>query len=235
MSGTGFSLLDDGKIEMQGDQIQITNMLVLDDVIQSKGNVDFNDSVYIRGMVGARMTMRATEDIIIDGFTEAAVLDAGGDILLRKGNNAGGKGCIQAQGDVCGTFFESSTVTAGKEIRANYCLNSNLKAGESITISGRNGVLMGGRATASDRIEAYYSGNEKGITTKLKLGSSLKVSKEDAALAGREKKIQHELLLLRNAYKEIRRKYPPEVRNQNPIYLKLEDAIYTKEKNWKKM
>lgn len=80
---------------------------------------------------------------------------------------------------------------------------------------------MGGRATASDRIEAYYIGNEKGIATKLKLGSSLKVSKEDAALAGREKKVQHELLLLRNAYKEIRRKYPPEVRNQNPIYMVL--------------
>lgn len=71
------------------------------------------------------------------------------------------------------------------------------------------------------RIEAYYIGNEKGIATKLKLGSSLKVSKEDAALAGREKKVQHELLLLRNAYKEIRRKYPPEVRNQNPIYMVL--------------
>ena len=244
LSGAGFSLLEDGKtyvadydgkIEFVGDQMQITNILVLDDVIQSKGNVDFNGSVYIRGMVGAGMIVRATEDIIVDGFTESAVLEAGGDILLRKGNNAGGKGHIHAQGDVCGTFFESSKITAGREIRANYCLNSDLKAGESITISGKNGVLMGGMAKAENAIQAYYIGSDKGLITNLKLGSSPQYSKEEASLANREKKVQHELLLLRNAYKEIRSKYPPEVRNQNPIYLKLEDAIYTKEKELEKI
>ena len=39
---------------------------------------------------------------------------------------------------------------------------------------------------------------------------------------------QRELVLLKNAYEDFRRKYAPEVRNSNPIYLKIEDSIYTK-------
>ena len=40
---------------------------------------------------------------------------------------------------------------------------------------------------------------------------------------------QRELYLLKNAYADFRRKYAPEVRNSNSIYLKIEDSIYTKE------
>ena len=96
-------------------------------------------------------------------------------------------------------------------------------------------VLEDGSVDYQNAIQAYYIGSDKGIITNLKLGSSPQYSKEEASLANREKKVQHELLLLRNAYKEIRSKYPPEVRNQNPIYLKLEDAIYTKEKELEKI
>lgn len=40
---------------------------------------------------------------------------------------------------------------------------------------------------------------------------------------------QRELYLLKNAYADFRRKYAPEVRNSNPIYLKIEDSIYAKD------
>jgi hypothetical protein len=37
------------------------------------------------------------------------------------------------------------------------------------------------------------------------------------------------LVILRNAYQDFQNKYAVEVRNMNPTYLKIEDAIYTKE------
>ena len=42
--------------------------------------------------------------------------------------------------------------------------------------------------------------------------------------------VQKEINILQNAYKEFQIKYPPEVRNSMEVYLKLESAIYTKEK-----
>ena len=52
----------------------------------------FNGSVYVRGEVGDGAVICAEKDILVDGFVEGAVLEAGGDIILRRGNNAAASG-----------------------------------------------------------------------------------------------------------------------------------------------
>lgn len=238
LTGKGFILLPDnityiaeidGKIELNDNRLEITNVLILDDVTLSTGNIDFNGSVYVRGTVGDGVSIKAQKDILVDGFIESAELEAGGDIILKKGNNAGGSGDIRAEKDVYGNFFENARVTAGENIRANYCLNSELHAGNSIEIMGKNGMLAGGSTYAAMCIKAYNIGNEAGIATKLKLGRRGGFAAYEAELAERESAVDNELLLLKNAYYEFQRKYSADKRNSNPIYLKLEDAIYTKE------
>lgn len=238
LTGKGFILLPDnvtyiaeidGKIELNDNRLEITNVLVLDDVTLSTGNIDFNGSVYVRGTVGDGTVIKAQKDILCDGFIESAVLEAGGDIILKNGNNAGGQGYLKAGRDVLGSFFENAKVTAGQNIRANYCLNSELNAGNAIEIMGKNGMLAGGYTYASQYVKACNIGNEAGIATKIKLGKREGFAAYEAELADRESSVDNELLLLKNAYYDFQRKYPAEIRNANPIYLKLEDAVYTKE------
>lgn len=73
--------------------------------------------------------MKAAGDIIADGFIESAQLEAGGDIILKEGTNAGGRGLLKAGGNVMGKFFENATIEAAGSVKANYCLNSNIVAG----------------------------------------------------------------------------------------------------------
>lgn len=41
--------------------------------------------------------VRATGDIVIDGFVESAVIESGGNIVLRNGVNASNQGLIYAK------------------------------------------------------------------------------------------------------------------------------------------
>lgn len=237
LTGNGFEILEDkktyiasvdGRIELKDNKLFISNLLVVDDVTSATGNIDFNGSVYVRGNVGQGVSIHATRDVLVDGYTESSVIEAGGDIILKKGNNASGRGFLRANGDVMGMFFESARVWAGGKVRANSCLQSEIHAGNRIEISGRNGVLAGGLAQAQNLIQATHIGNEVGLSTRLVLGNKDKSTQMQVDLQGREKKVSHELRLLLNAYQEFRKKFEPVIRNVHPTYLKLEDAIYTK-------
>lgn len=237
LTGSGFEILEDkktyiasvdGKIELKDNKLVISNILIVDDVTSVTGNIDFNGSVYVRGNVGQGVSIHATGDVLVDGYTEVSVIEAGGDIILKKGNNASGCGFLRANGDVMGMFFESACVWAGGKVRANYCLRSEIHAGNRIEISGRNGVLAGGLAQAQNMIQATHIGNEVGLSTRLVHGNKDKSMQKQADLQDREKKVSQELSLLLNAYLEFRKKYEPVIRNVHPMYLKLEDAIYTK-------
>lgn len=244
ITGSGFKVLEDqvtyiadvdGKVELKNGKLEITGMLVLDNVTKATGNVIFNGSVYVKGIVGDGAVIKAGKDILVDGFTESAILDAGGDIILKEGNNAGGKGYIRAVNDVMGSFFENAKIIAGGSLKANYCLNSEVYADKSIEIDGDKGILAGGSVHAGELISSYYIGNEAGVMTKVKAGKDEKFLRDKAALNEREADVKKELQLLRNAYKDIQLKYAPEERNNNPLYIKVENAIYTKETELKEI
>ena len=180
LTGSGFQILEDkktyiamenGKIELKDNRLVISSLLVLDDVTCATGNVDFDGSIYVRGNVGQGVSIHATRDVLVDGYAESSVIEAGGDIILKKGNNASGRGFLRANGDVMGMFFESARVWAGGKVGANYCLRSEIHAGTRIEISGRNGVLAGGLAQAQNLIQATNIGNEASLATRLVLGN----------------------------------------------------------------
>ena len=238
IKGFGFKLMPDnrtyiagtnGKVDLKDGRLEISSVLVLDDVTTATGNVSFDGSVYVKGMACDGVEIKATKDILVDGFTEAAVLEAGGDIILRKGNNARGKGYLKAGRDIMGNFFENARLVAGRDMKANYCLNSEVYADHNIEISGEIGTLAGGSAYAGECIKSTYIGNQAGIATSLKAGKEEWYLSEKASVEERESDINRELTLLKNAYFDFQRKYKPEYRNNNPIYIKIENAIYTKE------
>lgn len=244
LTGRGFNLLEDGKtyvsamdgrIILKDGRLEITSLLSLGNITRATGNIEFNGSVYIKGSIGEGSVVQATGDILVDGYTEAAVLQAGGDIVLKKGNNAGKKGLIKAAGDVMGSFFENSNIEAGQDIRANYCLNSTLNAGKTVEISGRNGMLTGGNIQAGQSVLAYYIGNAAAVPTIISVGKEENHLDEKAALVARRKEANREITLLKRALSDFREKTTPETRNNNPVYLKIENAIYTKEKDLKEI
>lgn len=244
LAGRGFILEEDrrtyvsavkGKVDLIKNRLEVSRLLVVNEITLATGNITFDGCIYIKGNVGTGTVITATEDIMIDGFVEGAMIESGGSILLRQGVNASGSGFIKAAKDVTGSFFEAAKVYANGNIQANYCLNCDLYAEGQITISGSKGTLAGGTINATKGLFAYNVGNRAGIPTYLKLGVNEAILQNGIRIENKMREVNKELNILGNAYTDFQRKYPPEVRNTMEMYLKIESAIYTKEKELEKL
>ncbi len=225
-----------GKIDLLGDhRVDITHVWVLDEVNLTTGDINFEGSVYVNGNVARGSTIVATDNIVIAGFVEGATIKCGGDVCLRKGMNGGGVGVIEARGNVMGQFFEAARVLSGGDVSAHYCLNSEVSAVGKVSIYGKKGMIAGGVTRGAQGITAYTVGNRAKITTILNAGIDNAFMNNLWQLEGRIEGVNKELAILNNSYEDFKKKYSPEIRNAMEIFIKIENAIYTKNQQLKEL
>ena len=234
--GKGFRMEDDrktyyavtdGMISLEDNEMRITNHMLLDEVTLATGNIQFDGSIHIRGDVGFGALVKATGDIVIDGNVEAATIESGGNVVLKKGMNSAGRGVITAGKDVMSTFFEAVRVEAKGNIEVAKCLNSQLYAEGLITSTK---VIAGGIAQAEAGFRMKHVGNQAGLRTILKLKVSDRIWEENRITKLAIQDVKEELGMLNRSYEEYQVKFPPEVRNSMPLFQKIENAVYTKNK-----
>lgn len=245
LTGVGFNVSPDqklytaamsGKIELLYDErIEITQFIIVDDVTLATGNVKFVGSVYVRGSIERGCKVEATDDVIVDGFVDDGIVECGGSVILRNGMNGGEVGYIKAGKCVTGKFFEYVKIYAEEDITADYCLGCNLYAGGQIIVTGLNGSIVGGVNCAIGGITASNIGNHIGVGTYLKVGINDAMISQMQSIERSIMGVKQELTILQNAHKEFMRKYSPEVRNTMELFLKIENAIYTKENEIEKL
>ncbi len=239
LKGQGFKVEKDGKtyiasiagkITYDGnDRLDISRVCTVGDVTLATGNISFDGTIYVKGNVGSGVVISATENVIVDGYVEAAIIKSGGEVFLRKGVNGSGNGFIEAKTNVVGQFFEDVRINAGGDIVGQYCLNCVLNSENKIDLLGPKGLLLGGTARAARGVVAYTIGNRNGLKTVLNVGIDQEVIKLEQKMEKEIENIYRELAILNHSKMEFHNKYAPEVRNTMEIYLKIEDAIYTKD------
>lgn len=239
LTGKGFILLYDkktyvaaynGKVELniKAYELNVSRICVMEEVTLATGNVNFDGCVYVKGDVGRGTQIIATEDIVIDGIVEAAKIKCGGNVLLRKGMNGLG-GYIEAEGNIEGKFFESVFMSAGQDVHANECMNCEINSNGCVIISGTKGVLAGGIVQSVKGIKTYHLGNRAQLATTLRMGVNDNILKQKREVEKKLDSVLNELSILGNAHIRFQRTYPAEIRNMNEMYIKIENAIYTKE------
>lgn len=95
VAGTGSAISDDDASLLVATQVgmpwfthnsaNVDDVLTLKSVDVSTGHVDFKGSVVITGNVTEGMRVTATGDITVAGYVDSAVIEAGGNITVRKG------------------------------------------------------------------------------------------------------------------------------------------------------
>ncbi len=222
----------DGKVFYDGDsRLDVSRVCTVGDVNLATGNITFDGTIYIKGNVGSGVMISATENVYVDGYVEAAMIKSGGEVFLRKGMNGSGNGngMIDAQGSVVGQFFEDVRIISRGDIVGQYCMNCMLYSEGEIIMKGTKGLLLGGTARAARGITAHTIGNQYGLWTVLNVGIDQETIKLQQKLEKDMENVYRELAILNHSKMEFENKYLPEVRNTMEIYLKIEDAIYTKD------
>ena len=235
IKGRGFKLLEDNKTYLAEENgcailedsvLKVMPLLELGDTANLMGEVSYDGAVHITGDAGGNLHVIASGDIMVDGFIENAVLESAGDILVRKGANGNGVAKLVAGKTVMGRFFENTAIQA-ETIIANYFFRCNLYAEKVVRVSGMGGSIAGGSVYAGFSIEAGTVGNRNGIRTDIQLGYDK--DRPGIDYSGQLGEIESQLTILNNALDEYKEKYPPEERNMMPIFLKIENAVYTKQ------
>lgn len=241
LTGKGFQLeqdkktytaITDGMISLNGNDMQITNHMEVEEVNMATGNLNFNGSIHIRGDVCNGTSVKATGDVVVDGNVEAVTIESGGSVVLKKGMNAAGDGEIIAGKDVVSRFFEATKVTAQGNIDVDKCLNSELYAGGVITSTK---VIAGGVAQAEKGFRLRNVGNQAGRPTALVLKVNDTAWEENRKVKSAIRDVEKELQMLANMYKEFKEKFPAEARSKMPTFIKVEKALFVKKKQFEQL
>lgn len=144
------------------------------DVDNSVGNVDYTGNVHVAGNVKGGFVVKAKGDIIVDGVVEDAELEAGGQIIVKRGIHGKGKGRLTADGNIICQFIENAIVSSGGFIETDSILHSHVSAFSEIHANGKKGFITGGVVRAGALIEAQTIGSEMGSDTRVEVGSDPK-------------------------------------------------------------
>ena len=236
LTGSGYYQSDDkktyfalynGKVELLGTALTVSKYLEVSEVTLTTGNLRFDGSVRVKGEVGDGVIVDVTEDLVIDGNVGSARIMCGGTLLIKNGMNARGLGFIKSKGKVTSRFFEDVKVECDSDIQVNRCMNSQLYAKGSIFCSM---VLLGGVAESVTGLQLKNAGNKNGTHTEIRIVQDQKLIDQLYKISESKKEIKSDISTLKRSLDDIQMKYAPEVYNAMPMYLKLEDAIYTKKK-----
>ena len=159
----------DGKVEVKNGKIDIQNVHeIMGDVTMIIGKIEFFGDVIINGNVESGVTIRAGRNIEIHGTTGCATLFAGGDVILSRGIQGGGR--ISARGSVFADFIENTTVEAGGMVHSNTILNAHVAARDKVITEGRKGCIIGGYVHGLKGIQAQTAGSDVEVKTILHCG-----------------------------------------------------------------
>ena len=162
----------DGKITYRDDRLQIESELIIEgDVSFTTGDVTFQNDIHVHGNVLTGVKVISERgSIIVDGYVESAVLKAKKDIVLKNGMQGNGKGYLEAGGTVTGKFFEQVQIKAVNDVNANAIMNSDIECGQDVIVSGKYGIIIGGKVSATRYIHATIIGNMSEVKTTISAG-----------------------------------------------------------------
>lgn len=156
--------------------------------------IEFNGDIVITGSVESGVVIRAGRSLTVDGVVEAADLEAGGDIVIKRGVLANGVGRIVSRtGDVIADFIEHGNVRAKGKVQANVIMNSTIVADGKVMLEGRKGYIMGGYVHGLAGIKAVSVGNDAEIKTRLHAGCEPKYFEQKLVLTKQIDELEEEL------------------------------------------
>ena len=189
------------------DGVTVDPVFNVQDVDLHTGNINFSGAVHVSGDVQGDMTIIASGDIYVDGTVGNAMLESGGDIIVKGGIIGGSElhadrgekfhASVKCKGSCTARFVQNANITAGNAIYIHdISMLSTLTAGHQIIVGdkgSRKGDIIGGKIHATMLVKAQNIGSPAYLTTVVSAGAdNLLHERLDANTETREAAV-HEL------------------------------------------
>lgn len=171
-----------GHVSLIGGEVFVSELLELENVDVSTGDIEYDGSVLINGNVVSGYSVKVSGDIEIRGIVEGAKVESGGNISIARGMNGRSKGILSAKGNIVSKFLENAEVSAGGFVATEAILHSKVRAGTEIQVTGRRGFITGGYVAASKKIAVKTLGSNMGASTVVEVGVNPELKKRQIEL-----------------------------------------------------
>ncbi|QIA65937.1 DUF342 domain-containing protein [Vibrio astriarenae] len=169
--------------------VEVDDVMKLAAIGVESGHVEFNGSVIVSGNIESDMRVKVTGNLIVGGFVESAIIDAGGDVTIGKGiighnvSEGEAKSCsITSGGSIHAHYVQFSDVTAKQDIRLQiHCLNSDIVTGNDLVVvdrTERQGTVGGGALDIGNKLVCVNLGVEGNTPTLVKAFNNYHQQKE---------------------------------------------------------
>ncbi len=196
--GTELYSMVTGHVSLVNGKVFVADVFeVPADVDNTVGDITYEGNVQVKGNVKSGFKISAKGDIIVDGVVEGAELNAGGQIILKRGIHGMGKGVLQAEGNILTKFIESATVISNGYVETESILHSTVSARSDVRVGGKKGFITGGTIRAGNMVSAHNIGSEMGSNTKIEVGVEPEIKE-------RYTEVQKEVLQLNKDMEQIR-------------------------------
>ena len=228
----------DGHIVMKGKNIDIDPLFVVQkDVDFSTGNINFIGSVIIKGDVRSGFTVKAENDVEIQGIVEDAVIEAGGNVLIKTGFVGKGEGKIISKGKVLAKFCDNETIISEDDIVVGeYVMHCNIETKGKLIVTDQKGLIVGGEIFALKGAEAKIIGNKNYTPTKIFVGINKEIKEkivEDKSLLMKnlenKKEIEKALIVLMRR-KLVKKKIPDDKKDLLDRLVQVKEKLAEEEK-----
>ncbi|MFC1545020.1 DUF342 domain-containing protein, partial [Gemmatimonadota bacterium] len=191
----------DGCVKLKGKDVLVEPVIIIkEDIDYSTGNIDFCGSVVVGGDVKSGFEIIAEGDVEVNGIVEDAVIEAGGNVIVKMGFVGREKGNVTAGGEVKLLFCQEQTIVSGGDVYiGDYAMNSKIQTKGKLYATEKTGLIVGGETWAVQGVEAKEIGNDTFVPTKIYAGV-------DSDIEDKLKDIRVYLVELQKEIKKIKEK-----------------------------
>ena len=168
---------ENGHVTLVDDRVFVSNLMEIENVDPSTGDVEYEGNVQINGNVCSNFKVHAKGNVEVRGVVEGAKIIAGGNITIARGMNGMGKGMLKADGNIVARFIENASIEATGYVEAGSILHSNVFAGTEIHVNGKRGFISGGHVCATTLVDVKILGSDMGTDTVVEIGTGPSLKK----------------------------------------------------------
>jgi len=153
----------------------VGEMCEVEEVGLESGNIHFPGSVVVRTDVDDLAVVEAGGTVAVGGVVWAARIVAGGDVIIRRGVSARGKGSIVSGGTVSAAHILNADITAEGGVAARKeIVQSRIRSRGQVKVEG--GRIVGGEVAALGGIVVGEAGSHGNVTTVLSVGEDYRLN-----------------------------------------------------------
>ena len=147
-----------GILVNNNNTISVSNVIEIEKVDLSTGNIEVDGSVIIKENVTQGFSIKTEGDIKVNGNIEDAKINCGGNLIVSGGIIGGPDSDMHINGKVYASFIRNANLISNGDVIANQIVNSDISCNNRVIALEGKGVIIGGNIKALNGIWAKSIG-----------------------------------------------------------------------------